>query len=180
MAVSRTTILIDLEATCWEEGTNLEKQEIIELAAARLNPETGEIEDEFDSFVRPVTNPQLSEYCNELTSIRQADVDNAETFPSVWKRFLQWVGEPRETLLLSWGAYDDKQLRQECNKHGLEYPFTEHFNLKNRFAEVFNVRPKGMAKALRHLNLELEGRHHRGIDDVRNIARIYREIRSHS
>jgi inhibitor of KinA sporulation pathway (predicted exonuclease) len=30
----------------------------------------------------------------------------------------------------------------------------------------------GMAKALRHVGLELQGTHHRGIDDARNIARL--------
>jgi inhibitor of KinA sporulation pathway (predicted exonuclease) len=40
------------------------------------------------------------------------------------------------------------------------------------FARLKELRPMSMSAALRRLDLPLEGRHHRGIDDARNIARI--------
>jgi len=35
-----------------------------------------------------------------------------------------------------------------------------------------------MAEALNKLGIELEGVHHRGLDDAKNIARIYQKILS--
>ena len=35
-----------------------------------------------------------------------------------------------------------------------------------------------MAQALEHLGMELQGTHHRGIDDARNIAAIYRYMQT--
>lgn len=168
-------IVVDLEATCWRLRTFPKKQEIIEIAAARID-KMGEIRDEFDAFVRPVKHPELSPFCTELTTIRQQDVDQAETFPKVWERFCAWVGKPVETCLMSWGGYDDRQMRQDCALHSLEYPFDNHRNLKLEFSAQYGTKPRGMAEALRRLNLPLEGQHHRGRDDVRNIVRIYRTM----
>ena len=35
------------------------------------------------------------------------------------------------------------------------------------------TKERGMAKALRHANIELEGTHHRGGDDANNIAKLF-------
>ena len=40
------------------------------------------------SFVRPVEEPLLSDFCRDLTSFNQEDVDEAETFPEVLREFL--------------------------------------------------------------------------------------------
>lgn len=45
-------------------------------------------------------------------------------------------------------------------------------NLKHEFAVLTDGRPRTMKEALRFMSLPLEGRHHRGIDDARNIARL--------
>ncbi len=45
--------------------------------------------------------------------------------------------------------------------------------LKTEFTSVQGLKKKpGMAEALKLCGLELEGAHHRGIDDARNIARM--------
>jgi inhibitor of KinA sporulation pathway (predicted exonuclease) len=45
-------------------------------------------------------------------------------------------------------------------------------NIKRAFAKYHGCKPCGMDKAMRHAGLKLEGTHHRGIDDARNIARL--------
>ena len=48
-----------------------------------------------------------------------------------------------------------------------------HMNLKLAFSDRLGVNKKfGMAGAIEQVGLELEGTHHRGIDDARNIARL--------
>ena len=37
-----------------------------------------------------------------------------------------------------------------------------------------NDKKFGMPQALEHLGIDLQGTHHRGIDDARNIAAIYK------
>jgi len=166
-------IIVDLEATCWDCGHDPSRMEIIEIGAVELSAGTGPTAREFAAFVRPVIEPELSEFCKQLTSIRQADLDAAEPFPRVFPRFLQWIG-PELFTLGSWGAYDLNQFRLDCGRHGLEFPpaFERHINLKQEFARQHGVRLCGMDRALKLAGLPLEGTHHRAIDDARNIARL--------
>ncbi len=168
-------LVVDLEATCWEKGTSVPRQEIIEIGAVLLDGDTLRTVREFGRFVRPTANPTLSDFCTRLTTIRQRDVDAAEPFPVVLAEFLAWVGGGDVTLC-SWGEYDLRQLRSDCDRHRLAWPreFERHLNLKKAFAAWRGIRPCGMAQALRILGLPLEGTHHRGVDDARNIANIAR------
>jgi 3'-5' exoribonuclease 1 len=170
-------VIVDLEATCWEGVRGSPKMEIIEIGAVRLAGAAGPADGEFSSFVRPVVEPKLSAFCTRLTSITQRDVDGAETFREVFPRFVRWVGDEPVTLC-SWGAYDLNQLRQDSRRHGLPFPpaFERHVNLKKEFARLRGVKICGMARALEIANIPLEGTHHRGIDDARNIAKLATSI----
>lgn len=166
-------VIVDLEATCWEGGSNIERMEIIEIGAVTLESSHGPAGEEFSAFVKPVIEPMLSEYCMQLTSIRQTDVNNADNFKMVFPRFIDWIGS-QPFILCSWGNYDLKQFRVDCERHNIPLPesFLRHNNLKQEFADLKGIKPCGMARALNSLGIKLEGTHHRGIDDARNIAKI--------
>jgi inhibitor of KinA sporulation pathway (predicted exonuclease) len=164
-------IIVDLEASCWEGGKNRDDMEIIEIGAVKLASSRGPVLGEFDSFVRPVVHPTLSEFCTQLTGIRQADVESADLFPQVFEHFLTWAGaEP--FVFCSWGGYDLRQFQRDCQRHSIPFPvsFDRHMNLKQAFSRLYRTRPLGMKAALDMLGLPLVGHHHRGIDDARNIA----------
>jgi len=129
--------------------------------------------------VQPVDEPELSEFCRNLTSIRQEDVEGAPRFPIAFSAFLDWIGTAEATLC-SWGNYDRNQLLVDCRRHQLEPPalLESYLNLKGKFSERQNGRRYGVKRALRLLGIPFEGTHHRGIDDARNIARILIRILS--
>jgi inhibitor of KinA sporulation pathway (predicted exonuclease) len=166
-------VIVDLEATCWEDVRGSPKMEIIEIGAVLLPASEGPAAGEFASFVRPVVDPVLSAFCTKLTSIRQADVDAAEPFPLVFPRFVEWIGDG-PFVLCTWGAYDLNQFRQDCRRHRIPLPaaFERHVNVKKEFARLRGVKSCGMAAALRIAGIPLEGTHHRAIDDARNIAKL--------
>ena len=167
-------IIFDLEATCWKDERRALETETIEIGAVMLD-QNGAIESEFDCFVRPVVHPQLSDFCRNLTSIVQSDVDGAQTFAHAFARFVAWAQSGGESLILvSWGEFDPRQLQLDCARAGVDYPaaFACHVNIKIRFAEARKIKPVGMARALKMLGIPLAGTHHRGIDDARNIAAI--------
>lgn len=166
-------VIVDLEATCWGTGTTPDRMEIIEIGSVLMESSSGPIIREFAAFVRPMASPQLSDFCRRLTSIRQEDIDQANHFRNVLPRFLKWIGVEPFTLC-SWGVYDLNQLRQDCRRHKLEFPstFERHINLKKEYSQLRGERPMGMRGALRREGLLLEGSHHRGLDDARNIAKL--------
>ena len=107
-------IIVDLEATC-ERNNRAFNNEIIEIGAVKLNRNL-DIIDEFCSFVQPIVNPILTDFCVELTTITQKDVDSADGFITVLNRFLAWIGN-EDFFLCSWGYYDKNQFIKDCELH---------------------------------------------------------------
>lgn len=171
----RDYLVIDLEATCDDGGSVPRREmEIIEIGAVLVDCETFEPIAEFQSFVRPVRHPELTPFCRQLTSITQAEVDAAPTFPIVIAALREFVEAHGRPLFCSWGNYDRGQFGLDAGFHQVDLPFgTDHLNIKQAFSDALGTRKRfGMAGALRKLGLPLAGTHHRGIDDARNIARI--------
>lgn len=175
-------IIFDLEATCWsEEDKNNDRlkhkykqNEIIEIGAIMLD-ENLNIIGEFDEFVKPTINPILSDFCKELTHIKQEDVDKANTLNTVMSKFEKWCGN--DCYLCSWGFYDKKQIKKEIKlkyyRGNIEKLLQNHISIKHQFGDIKKIRPCGTQKALNMLKLKFEGTQHRAIDDVRNITKIF-------
>jgi len=166
-------IILDLEATCKENDQTFEN-EIIEIGAVKVNDKLETI-DEFSAFLKPVINPILTPFCTKLTTITQPDVNGAKNPKQVIQDFISWCNDDNY-ILCSWGFYDKKQFKHDCNYHRLQTRWLNpHISLKHQFAEIKKIRPCGMGKALNMLKLPLEGTHHRGIDDARNISKIFKD-----
>ncbi|UQA57498.1 3'-5' exonuclease [Polyangium aurulentum] len=166
-------LVIDLEATCDDQGTIPEKiMEIIEIGAVLVEESTLSPVGEFQTFVRPVIRPKLTAFCTALTTIRQADVDAAPTFPEAIEALARFQGE-HNALFCSWGDYDRKQFEIDAARWGVPLPLKGHMNLKKRFSAALGETTRyGMSSALERVGLPLTGTHHRGIDDARNIAKL--------
>ncbi len=166
-------LVIDVEATCDDGGrVPRSESEIIEIGAVMVDPSFAVV-GELQTFIKPVRHPRLTAFCTQLTSITQADVENAISFPEAMVLIGQFIGE-KDPLFCSWGAYDKNQFAQDADYHGVALPFGDrHLNLKAEFsARRGDKKRYGMSAALRKVGLELIGTHHRGIDDARNIARL--------
>lgn len=165
-------LVVDLEATCSDDGmVPREEMETIEIGAVMVSTTTLQPVDEFQSFVRPVRNPTLTEFCTGLTSINQAQVDAAASFPEVLDHFVEWARDLGEFTFCSWGDYDRSQFERDCAWHHVAYPLGDrHINLKAEFARIRGRRKMGVQAALRSVGMPFTGTHHRGIDDARNIV----------
>ena len=165
--------IVDLEATCWDDGRPRTEMEIIEIGAVLLRGSSLEVVDEFQTFVKPVANPILSDFCMKLTKITQKDVEQAPGFEEAFRSFMAWV-DSYGARICSWGAYDRSQFEQDCRRHHVSIPssFANHLNVKKAFQVWQACGSCDLPTALNKLDLTLDGTHHRGIDDARNIAKI--------
>ncbi len=179
-------IILDFEATC-AQGGQPRPQEIIELPSVLISLESLETVDEFQSFVRPQHHPVLTAFCTELTSITQADVDRADTFAEVFARHHAWLDghglNEKSALIVTCGDWDlATMLPAQCPVavppiEALRPIYTRWQNLKHPYCSVQGrKRAPGMAGMLRDLGLRLVGHHHRGIDDCRNLAALYKVL----
>lgn len=168
-------IIVDFEATCSDtDEFPRNEMEIIEIGALAVNKADLVWLGEFNAFVKPIIHPNLTDFCKNLTSIRQEDVDKAKIFSGVIKEFTIWLSQYDNPIFCSWGNYDRNQLRNDCKYHNILYPFNdEHINLKELFSKKQNLGKRyGTGKALIKVGIEYEGKRHRGIDDVRNIYKL--------
>lgn len=175
------TLVIDLEATCARDETVPKKEmEVIEIGAVAVDTALRPF-DEFQAFAHPVRHPELTDFCRELTTIRQRDVDVADPLPDVARQFGDWAQQTGATLWASWGMFDRILFDRNFRYHGVASPLPDtHVNVRECFEATVAPGPVDFDTAMTKTGLAFEGQPHRGIDDARNVARLLPTIVHHS
>eukprot|EP00930_Biecheleria_cincta_P082510 TRINITY_DN7222_c0_g2_i2.p1 TRINITY_DN7222_c0_g2~~TRINITY_DN7222_c0_g2_i2.p1 ORF type:complete len:320 (+),score=45.12 TRINITY_DN7222_c0_g2_i2:74-1033(+) len=146
---------------------------IVVVDAQRLQVQTCE----FHRYVKPTRNPQLSEFCITNCGISQHDVDQASTIDVVVREAIDWVSSLNlggRFAVATCGDYDLKTaLQAEAHRKQFSLPdwLQCWVNIKVPFARLFGG-ATGMKGMLSRLKLNLDGRHHRGIDDARKCTAV--------
>ncbi|CAM9651884.1 unnamed protein product, partial [Discosporangium mesarthrocarpum] len=167
--------------------------EIIEFPTVLVDSRTLEVVAEFREYVRPVRHPRLDPFCTQLTGIEQVHARillchaiSQRTVPVSFG--LSTVGT--NSVLSSMhviGSWNLKtMLPAQCSLIAREVP--PHLSTWVNLKRVYQVQlgsPEAeeaisrrtaidvdMAGMLQAEGLRLEGRHHSGLDDCRNIAKI--------
>ena len=164
-------LVIDLESTCWQEGPPAGQQsEIIEIGVCVLDITTGERVARESILVRPKYS-EVSPFCTALTTLTPAQVARGVTFERAC-RILRRKYQAGDRVWASYGDYDRRQFEAQCRARAVRYPFgTTHIDVK-MLAALLGGWPRevGLLRALELMNLPIEGRHHRGVDDAWNTA----------
>lgn len=174
MKTTDKIIIIDLEATCWQgQIPDGEVNEIIEIGLSILDTVSGTISKNQGILIQP-QHSKVSPFCTALTTITQELLDKEGV---LFEQAIDKLIEEYTPDLYTWasyGAYDLNMLQKQCRKFGVAYPMgKEHINVKTLFATTKGLsKPTGMNGALHILEIPLEGTHHRGVDDAKNIAKI--------
>ncbi|XP_039216555.1 ERI1 exoribonuclease 2 [Crotalus tigris] len=183
-------IIIDFESTCWKDGRRC--QEIIEFPAVLLNTSNGEIETEFHMYIQPQEHPTLSEFCIELTGIKQNQVDEGVPLHISLSQFSKWIQKiqkekniifgstcaaPEEKLcaFVTWSDWDlGICLHYECKRKQLRKPdiLNSWIDLRATYKNFYSRKPQGLNGALKDVGILFQGREHSGLDDSRNTARL--------
>ena len=176
-------LVLDFEATC-DEITKPEPQEIIEFPVLKVNATTMETEAIFHTYVQPTAHPKLTPFCTQLTGITQEMVNGKPSLLEVLEMFDQWMEKEElkvdaNVCFVTCGDWDLKtMLPSQCEHLKVSVPpyFKQWLNIKKAFKKITGTRAVSMVQMLGHLGLTLDGRHHSGIDDSKNIAKILKEL----
>jgi inhibitor of KinA sporulation pathway (predicted exonuclease) len=169
--------VIDVEATCWPDRPPPgQVSEIIEIGLCVVDLAARKRVSRSRPLVRPARST-VSTFCTNLTGLTQDEVDGGDDFRAACA-LLENDHKSRFRAWASWGNYDLRQFKRQCVISNVHYPFSSrHVNAKQAFSGAYGLSRKlGMAAAIRHAGLELEGRHHSGADDAWNIAALILEI----
>lgn len=169
-------IIYDTEFTAWEGslqrkwGLDWEAKELIQFAAYRIQILSNEINvlDKINLHVKPVKNPQLSNYIMDLTKISQQDV-NAGEDPSAFFHYLKSFTKNGDIPIFSWG--NDIHVLEETaqiNQHNIDW--INSYNLIELFS-LCDI-PTNVNSGRLH---ELFGGHldiveHNALGDVESLA----------
>ena len=174
--------VLDFEANCSKENS-IDPQEIIEFPIVVIDAVNNLIlkDKTFHYYVKPDVH-KVTEFCTDLTGITQELVETKGfKLADVLIKFEDWVKlnvfNLEECCFVTCGSWDLKTaLKKESvfRKINLNPFFKKFINAKEVFTVRCNFRENkfGMVDMLTELGLELEGKHHSGIDDCGNIARI--------
>lgn len=168
-------LVLDLEATCCNQETiKRHEMEIIEIGAVMVEAKDLTPIDEFQTFIKPVRVPILTEFCRSLTTITQSQVDRAPGYVDAIALLKKWLSNYPNGVFGSWGDFDNTQFKKDSKYHQVPFPIAyPHINLKKQFSKTQGLSKRyGMSEALELAGIKLEGIHHRGIDDARNIAKL--------
>ncbi|MBW8485511.1 exonuclease domain-containing protein [Actinomadura sp. PM05-2] len=163
--------MVDVEATCWDGAAPPgQASEIIEIGLCVVDAGTRERAERHRILVRP-RRSAVSAFCTELTGLTQEEVDTGVSFEQACG-LLEREHAAGVRPWASWGDYDRRQFERQCR--GVRYPFGRvHVNVKAAYSAAHGMKRRlGMAGALEHAGLPLEGRHHSGADDAWNIGAL--------
>lgn len=174
-------IVVDFECTC-ERDRSSYPNEIIEFPAILVDVRRGVVDKEssFQSCVKPWRNPTLSQFCTELTGIRQNQVDNAPDLQTVIKNFVQLtatIPPGAKCVFATDGPWDFKNFlfNMAVLRDNVAFPtiFYEYFDIRTTFARFFNKGdPIKLDAMMKRMKIRFDGRPHCGFDDAYNIARL--------
>lgn len=134
----------------------------------------------FQRFVRPQIKSLITEFCEELTSIRQVDVDVPSTYVEVGQELVAFIARHPNEVWASWGGYDAWQLQRDAGFAACPSLLSglQHFNVRKWHKGLYVDQPKSLKQTVESLGLVWQGTYHRGIDDARNVASVVKEILS--
>ena len=174
--MERLINVLDLEATCWDgpipEG---QANEVIEIGVCVFNPERLERRSRHQIVVKPGRS-EISAFCTRLTGWTSEQVATGISFSMACQQ-LQSEFRSDSRLMVSWGGYDFRQIRRQCDVTGTPFPFRRHLDLKAAHREFYGL-PKrlGLGQALDQAGMTFEGRPHVGADDAWNVAAILTQM----
>jgi inhibitor of KinA sporulation pathway (predicted exonuclease) len=179
--------------------------ETVELPIVIIDTETNKVVSEFQTYVKPVKE-NLNPFTTELCGITEDMVfgDDVPTFKQalmkLHKHLLDFGIFKHEFVLVSCGDYDGNQLKREAVLKNIPLPnyLRRWINMKKALPSLGSGKPpktegwdhkvdlkkmkagnKGMPGMLEACKIPLEGRHHSGIDDARNLTKIVQYALGH-
>lgn len=169
MSTPKNILVIDVEATCWEND-RMRRNEIIEIGLAVVSLKKREIIETRSIIVKPETE-SISPFCTQLTTLTPEFVaQNGVSFHDALCIIDDY--DPKKQIFASWGDYDRKAFEKNCQWARESYPFGPmHLNVKAMFAAKHGY-TGGQEKCGNDVGVKMVGTAHRGIDDAHNIAKI--------
>ena len=179
----KSVLCLDTEFTCWEnslrDGWSDPEfpPEILQIGLAGYDNTSGETISEYVSFVRPVLNRELSNYCKNLLRLSQQTIDQACSLPVIVTEIENYLLDykPENSCLCSFGP-DLIQISEDTTRQGLSDPFEQFawLNLQSEASKVLSLVGELPERidVRSALGLTESLHRHEALDDARDVKLI--------
>ena len=153
--------------------------EIIEIGAVKLNDKAEKI-DQFSCLIRPQIYPFLLRRTKEITGLRADDLDREGIyFEDAGADFLEWCG--KDYIFCIWGPTDLTQLERNLAYYDIKIPWKyplKYLDVQKLYALQMQEGKtrRTLEYAIGALEIPVEGRFHRAIEDAEYTARVFQKI----
>lgn len=176
-------VIFDTEYTAWEgsqerkwSGPN-EYREIVQIGAILVETQNFDELDSVTLFVKPVKNPQLSDFFINLTGIRQDNVDrNGTDYAMAQEKFAVWA---QGHDLYCFGR-DMLVMKENSDLAGIAFPFdTVRFHNLREFFRDYGINTDNYMSStlVEAFGKKNERSSHDGLNDARNLADALRLLK---
>lgn len=180
-------ILWDTEYTSWKgakesdwSGSN-EFREIIQIGAIQVDGKTLTEEGSCSAYVKPVKNPELSDFIIELTGITQNDIDTkGVSLEAALAPFAEFAGE---LPLYAYGP-DAEIVEANCKLIAISFPLVKKHCVNLRPVLRPSIEARGIDYTKYSSGTLIEafgkkgGRAHDALNDMRNLLLALRELKN--
>ncbi len=174
-------IVFDLE---WNQSSTPEGEvsaipfEIIEIGAVKLDDAKRKI-GSFHELIRPSVYQKMHRITGKLIHLKMDELENADRFPNVAKRFLAWCGS--DVTFCTWGPLDLTELQRNMAyyhmpplSHG-PLPFLDVQKLFSISCEDKKSR-RSLEHAIDFLKIEKDIPFHRAFSDAYYTAKVLQRL----
>lgn len=162
-----------------DDGTLI--REIIEIGAVLLD-ENHTIVKEYNRFVKPIYC-KLTPFITKLTGITQDKLDNGTTIQEVINELKELTDNFNNCTFSTWSESDLSELRVESKVKGVDIEILENSfeDIQRIFCDKLNYeRQVGLKTAIDLMGMDFEGSEHSALDDAKNTARVYIQLKDNS
>jgi DNA polymerase-3 subunit epsilon len=165
-------IIFDLETT----GLSPYDNEIIQIAAMKVQAGRWDEGEFFDTFVRP--QQRVPGFITGLTGITQAQVERAPSPVEALLNFSRFVGEEAMLIAHNGPGFDMRFIAANCTRHGLPVRETAMLDSRAFSRKIWGGRSgHGLDPILQRLGLSAAGvKRHDARGDVQLLARAVRKM----
>lgn len=180
-------LILDFETNCIGERSSA-PTEIVEVPITVLDVNKNQIVDMFHSYVRPTTNPILTDYCKKVTHLSQKTINEAPIFEYVVFLIEKLIRKYPNSVFITDGNWDLKyQLSNQIKNNNvnisesLEDKIKNFKNLKHEYVckyapQLFAGKLLSLKEMMRRISMHFTGNLHSGLDNVRNITCIVQRM----
>jgi DNA polymerase III epsilon subunit-like protein len=153
--------------------------EIIQIGAVKLDANlhaTGT----FDRYVKPTFYDRIDPFITKLTGISTEQLLNEETFPDVYKAFIEFIGAT-DAVFCNWGMSDISGLFKNAAYHQLDDTLLPHLFIDLQpYVSAYLGLPRksiaGLNYAVKAMDIPTAHAFHDALNDANYTAEIFKKI----